>query len=310
MIADWETSNKLAHLDSAKKVANATRSLPPHLKSQRAQAQRVAKEEEKKRARREEVLAKAKAKGRGKGKGGGAKAKGGRANGKGGKAAAQPQVVLDDDDDDDDERPLSDRRRPPADVAGRVAAAKETALKREHAAEVHALQQQLTAAKAVQLQPQMSVQQVLPQAPAGNRVLNSPAPPPPLQAHSTLPAGWRSAMDPAGRRYYYNKSLNTSTYDMPEADSPPLPPPSAPSVAASDKQQASQGSASSNTGASYSFESFEASQRRSRITYIKGYLPLCENKLEKAELQGELAVLQREEHVYKHSQDPLAARLF
>ena len=99
MIADWETSNKLAHLDSAKKVANATRSLPPHLKSQRAQAQRVAKEEEKKRARREEVLAKAKAKGRGKGKGGGAKAKGGRANGKGGKAAAQPHVVLDDDDE-------------------------------------------------------------------------------------------------------------------------------------------------------------------------------------------------------------------
>ena len=315
MLADWETSDKLAHLDSAKKVANATRSLPPHLKSQRSQAQRAAKEhdeEEKKRARREEVLARGKrtGKGKGKGKGGGAKGRGGRAGGKDGKA--EDQVVLN-DDDDDDERPLSDRRRPPANAAALVAAAKATAT-RKHAAEMRALQQQLAAAKALQAQPQVPVQQVLQQvlsqAPAASPVLTSPPEPPPLLAHSTLPAGWRSATDAAGRRYYYNKSLNTSTYDMPEADSPPLPPPSAPSVHASHSQHASQGSASCNTGASSSFESFEAEQRRRRITYIKGYLTLCENKLEKAELQGELAVLQREEHVYKQSQDPLAARLF
>ena len=78
MLAAWDSSNKLAHLDSTKKVANATRNLPPHLKEQRAEAARIAKEKK---------AAAAKAAGKGAagkklaGKGGRGGTKGGRGSG-------------------------------------------------------------------------------------------------------------------------------------------------------------------------------------------------------------------------------------
>ena len=293
MMAAWAASNVLAHLDTAKKVANQTRNLPPNLKQIRAEATRIAKEEEaarmaeRKRARREEVLAKGKEKGgKGKGKGGGAKGrKGGRGNGKGGKAADQP------DDDDDDERPLSDRMRPQADVTALVAAAKETA-SRKHAAEVHALQQQLAAAKAA--------------AAASDKPEPPPQPlPSPTLPHGLppgLPPGWRMAKDMRGRKYYFNKSLNLSQYELPELESPPLPPPKqTPESALPDCSRPSQTSRGSTSSAVAS-QPWEVDERRNRITRIRGILEYCDNRQDKAELNGELAVLLRQESVYMQSQ--------
>ena len=54
----------------------------------------------------------------------------------------------------------------------------------------------------------------------------------------------------------------------------------------------------SASGVPFPCEPYEVKQRRDRIAHIKASLPYCDNRAEKAELSGELATLQREEHLY------------
>ena len=103
------------------------------------------------------------------------------------------------------------------------------------------------------------------------------------------------AKDHGGRTYYFNKSLNKSQYDMPEAESPPMPPPS--TTGSAPPQDSSRGSTSSVLPC----EPYEVDQRRNRIAKIRGILEFCELRSEKAELNGELAVLLREERIYMQS---------
>lgn len=40
-----------------------------------------------------------------------------------------------------------------------------------------------------------------------------------------LSIGWKEAVDSSGQIYFYNKQLRKSQYQLPQDDSPPLPPP-------------------------------------------------------------------------------------
>ena len=308
MVNDWEASDKLAHLDTAKKVANHTRNWPPHLRAQRAEAARLTKEagmEEAKEKRRklrveqsqrrkdlqnEQRLAAAKAAAKGKGKGkGGRNGRGGRGNIKSDTAAA-----ADDDDDDDGESLAARLRGRQMGAPAAAAAAAETkrlrdetkTLRATHTAEMQELQRQLAVAQAGRLQ--LPPTDMPPQPQPTATLLPKGEPP---VAQPVLPPGWRVAKDGAGRSYFYNKSEGISTYDRPGADSPPLPPPPP-----SSKPSPPCVPRSSDHGA---HDSFEVEQRRYRIAHIKGYLPHCVDRSEVAALNGELAVLQREEHFYR-----------
>ena len=322
MVDDWESSEKLAHLDTAKKLANHTRLLPPHLKAQRAEAARVAKEaelevkkERKRKLRAEQLqglkdlqneeLAAAKAAGKGKGKG-----KGRGAHGRGrGKNKGDTVDVVDDDGggDDDDDESLAARVRGRQTAAATAAteakrARDETQRERAaHTAEVRELQRQLAAAQAgqPQLPPQtaMPLQQLLPGTPQPAAALpKREQPAVGAVAQPGLPPGWRVAKDDAGSSYYYNKTLGISTYERPGADSPPLPPPPS-SNKPIPTSVAEQRSFSRSTA-----DAYEVEQRRNRIAHIKGYLPHSIDRSEVAALHGELAVLQREEHLYREQQ--------
>ena len=164
------------------------------------------------------------------------------------------------------------------------------------------------------------------------------SPPPaqtPLAAHlppqpraTDLPPGWKVAADGAGVKYYYNKGLRISQYEHPalqEGESPPLPPPTSRVQEDSSTQSPlfpntplvpplsqplsqTPGPSSSNTHSGGRVP-FDVEQRRARITQIRGYLPYCEHLREKAELNGELAVLQREEHLYLQNTDSVLLNL-
>ena len=127
-----------------------------------------------------------------------------------------------------------------------------------------------------------------------------PTPPPTLP--NGLPPGWRMAKDMRGRIYYFNKSLNLSQYDLPEPESPPLPPPPTPKSALPDCSRPSQTSRGSTSSAVAS-QPWEVDERRNRITRIRGILEYCDNRQDKAELNGELAVLLRQESVYMQSRE-------
>ena len=295
MLAAWASSNKLAHLDSTKKVANATRNLPPHLKEQRAEAARIAKEKKA-----------AAAKAAGKGAAGKKLAgKGGRGGKKGGRGRGQ--LPSPEESSDDDLQPLNARikrgrnRPPPTDPAALAAEAQARAQAARLAELEEALRASQAAVKAAKLAagappkpPTLPPTNPLPaMAPAAAGAAAPPGLPPPPP---TLPPGWRSSTDGAGRVYYFNKNLGKSTYDLPEAESPPLPPPSTPGSAPSRRSQSSHGSSSSAVAAP-----FEVEQRRDRIVKIRGMLEYCDNRQDKVELNGELAVLMRQESQYVQS---------
>ena len=312
MLDDWESSDKLAHLDTAKKVANHSRNWPPNLRAQRAEAARLLSEEEKEKKRklraeqleertrlRKLAAEKAGGKGKGKGKGGGRN----RRVGRGGKKIKSDDVEVVDDDDDDDDDDNDDeslaarlRKRLPGAPAAAAAAAETKRLRDEastlravHTAELQELQRQLAVATAGHLQ---SPPTAMPLPPRPTAALLPKGEPP--VAQPVLPPGWRVAKDGAGRSYFYNKSENISTYNLPGADSPPLPPPPPSSKPSPPCVQRSSNRSSA--------DSFEVEQRRNRIAHIKGYLPHCVDRSEVAALNGELAVLQREEHFYREQQ--------
>ena len=319
MNKDWEAGDKLASLDTHKKVSNSCRNLPPHLRDQRAEAARLSKAEEvlaKKRESRAAAIARAKgARGKG-GKGGkGGKNLAGRALGAGNRLPINVGDTPDTaDSESEDETPISRRLRQ-KNGSGRGAALSPAAAdpaatdKGKQADEMRALRAELARAKQQLLSPP---QQQGPPPFAAATGVETPTPPaavprdlPP--GSFILPPGWRMAVDNSGCRYYYNKSLGASTYTLPEAESPPLPPPSKPGPSTSG-HISSHGSTSASASG-ISFESFEAKQRRDRITHIKASLPYCDSRGEKAELNGELATLQREEHMYMQSQASGASRL-
>ena len=208
-------------------------------------------------------------------------------------------------------------------VAAKVAAAQATAAALEGSisqkdAQIDALRRQ------VQRTQQLSATNFSPQPSQTPRADH----PPPQPRTTDLPPGWKVASDGAGVKYYYNKGLRISQYEHPalqERESPPLPPPT-PRVQEDSSTQSplfsntslvpplaqplsqTPGPSSSNTHSGVRVP-FDVEQRRARITQIRGYLPYCEHLREKAELNGELAVLQREEHLYLQNTDSVLLNL-
>ena len=153
----------------------------------------------------------------------------------------------------------------------------------------------------------------------------SPVPPPPAQIQ-TLPAGWKVAYDQnRGQPYYYNKALNLCQYEppvaqtLPEIEQAPSPPPPPPqprvqhnkaAVTAIDASSASTSSASLSisthpAGApatqlsmmampylANAYQPFFARQRLDRIAQLRAMLMYATDPAQKMELAGELAVLE------------------
>ena len=116
--------------------------------------------------------------------------------------------------------------------------------------------------------------------------LNSPPLPPPqprLKQSQGLPPGWKAAQDASGQVYYYNKHLGRSTYELPTLDSPPMPPPSLPQSYG--QMQIGQPQCSRAAQVDQEFDDEQIIRLRGMLVYASGD--------KKAELQGELAVLER-----------------
>jgi hypothetical protein len=126
---------------------------------------------------------------------------------------------------------------------------------------------------------------------------DSPPLPPPKAACPAgavpLPTGWKQAVDPSGTTYYYNRSLNLSQYEFPNATSelPPLLPPTYQSPHLSMQQAAArldQGSAGASTSAGNKYLETQLvehiASKRAQMVYATGEAKLL--------LAGELAVLE------------------
>ena len=296
MVAEFESSRPLAAHNTQSKVAYAARQIvdkgPPGLEEARkAEKRAAAKREKEQRASEQRARAK--------------RAREQREQDA--KRAQKAPSVLSVDSDSDEERPLATRPKPTRStsaIAQRVAeqSAKELVREQAQAREVAELQRKLTLAEqqaktAEQQQQHQPAQQQ--HQPAKEPVL----PPPPLPlpqrtpSQPKLPDGWKSARDATGNTYYYNKQLGVSQYSQPTEDafnSPPLPPPpktarSACSAAAS----ASSGGASSSSAHGSLSVAYDIEQRENRIVQIRGMLPYVDDRMQKAELAGELAMLER-----------------
>jgi hypothetical protein len=95
-----------------------------------------------------------------------------------------------------------------------------------------------------------------------------------------LPAGWKSASDPSGVTYYYNRSTGASQYQFPGLaySPPPLPPPQRQLHVASS-----------------SISDFSDEQRAERIDRLRAKAQFLDGR-DRAEAEGDLAVELRRQY--------------
>jgi hypothetical protein len=131
----------------------------------------------------------------------------------------------------------------------------------------------------------------------------SPPPPPPPNRSTELPQGWKAATDATtGEKYYYNRQLGLSQYELPHSDpSPPPPPPPRRQSLAFGAGSSGEGLSSTLGGhsirdgsshGSLAFASqFLAFQQQQHIAKLQAELQFLEKAEDKARVAGELAVL-------------------
>ena len=305
MVEEFESSSRLAHLSTLAKVISAARHVsekgPPHVEEARRELKKdAAKRQKEQRAQEQRARAK--------------------------RPRAKPADAISVGSESDEDQLLADRRgrgRGKGRLAGRTASSSQAdeaersrvmqrtlELKRveeAHAREVAELTRRLNASK--EPEPPPAPPQLKTSTEPAVQHSSPPLPPPvPRQEPTPLPTGWKVAQDAAGRTYYYNKHLGASQYNLPTEDpsSPPLPPPQ--SAVGLPPPQSAVGLASSSASSSganiisrapIGASSYEDEQRRGRIVQIRAMLPFVDERREKAELVGELAALERQEHAQR-----------
>lgn len=130
----------------------------------------------------------------------------------------------------------------------------------------------------------------------------SPPPPPPPRRSTKVPQGWKEATDATGEKYYYNRQLGVSQYELPHSDASPPPPPPPRRQSLASGAGSSSGAASSVLGGhsvggcsshgSLAFAGqFLAFQQQQHIAKLQAELQFFEKAEDKARVAGELAVL-------------------